>query len=516
MTRPEDRHISPWLATMPTRPLPPAAARETMPDVIVVGAGVTGLTTALLLQRTGRLVTVLDATTLGRSVTTGSTVKVTVGHGTAYSRIQEKSGPAGAAAYARANSAGFDEVARLVPQLGVDCGFERGLDHVIYAEDDDAAAHLEREAAVVARLGLPATLTDDAPVPFDVVSALRYADQAQFHPGRYLAGLAEAFVAEGGQVIERTRVLDVRESRAICHLRTTAGELMASQVVVATQFPILDRGGHFARLSARRSYGIAGVLPEGTTAGMTINAGHATHSTRVAELDDERLLVVVGEGHPVGHADDAGERWDRLRSWTRARFGVADFRYHWSAQEITPEDGLPYVGYLHPGTDKLFTATGFDGWGMTNGTASALLIRDLMVGQENAWAHAFDARRAETHLPGKDFVKQNIHVAKTWLKDRLGGAPTGSYDDLGPGESAVIEVDGEQTAAYREEDGTLHAVSAVCTHLGCTVGWNSAEKSWDCPCHGSRFDPDGAVLQAPATKPLASRLRERPDGLSVG
>jgi glycine/D-amino acid oxidase-like deaminating enzyme/nitrite reductase/ring-hydroxylating ferredoxin subunit len=509
MTDADDRHVSPWLATMPTPNVGLTGFRDAPADVVVVGAGVTGLTTALLLQRSGRSVTVLQAGTVGDSVTTRSTVKVTVGHGTTYSRIEEKSGHEGAIAYALANTAGYAELTRLAEGLSVDCMLEGGLDHVIYAEDDDGAARLEREAALVARLGLPAAPTDTAPLPFPVRAALRYQDQAQFHPGRYVAGLAEAFVAEGGTLVEGVRVLDVKEKRSTCHVETTAGEVTAGHVVVATHFPILNRGGHFSRLRPRRSYGIAGVLPDGVEAGMTINVGSPIHSTRLAELEGESLLIVVGEGHPVGHAHDEGERWGRLQTWARDTFGVTDLRYHWSAQEIDTHDVLPFVGFLHPGSHHVLTATGFGGWGMTNGTAAALLIRDLLVGEENPWASAFDARRAATKLPGTEFVRQNLHVAKTWVTGRVKGSPTGSLDALQPGEAAVLEVDGEQTAAYREEDGTLHAVSAVCTHMGCTVGWNGAEKSWDCPCHGSRFDVEGNVLQAPAAKPLEPHTTSR-------
>jgi glycine/D-amino acid oxidase-like deaminating enzyme/nitrite reductase/ring-hydroxylating ferredoxin subunit len=501
----DDRHISPWLATMPRPDLAAPARRAGPADVVVVGAGITGLATALLLQDTGRTVTVLEARALGQGVTTGSTVKVTIGHGTALSTIDAKSGPDAAAAYALANAEGYAEIARLAGRISIDCGFEGSLDHVIYAEDDDGAARVRREAELAARFNLPARLTGHAPVPFPVSAALTYTDQAQFHPGRFLVGLAQAFVAGGGTLIEHARVSGVKERPGAYHVDSTVGEIQAGRVVIATQYPILDRGGHFTRLRARRSYGIAGVLDDGLEAGMTINVGAPTRSTRVASLDGERLLVVVGEGHEVGRADDEAQRWDRLRQWARDRFGVRAFRYHWSAQEIGSQDGLPFVGYLHPGTERLLTATGFDGWGMTNGAAAALLIRDLVTGRDNPWAGAFDARRAATALPGAEFVKQNIHVAKRWLKDRLSGAPAGSLAALEPGEAAVVEVDGRQTAAYRDEHGTLHAVSAVCTHLGCTVGWNSAERSWDCPCHGSRFAPDGSVLQAPATRPLATR-----------
>jgi glycine/D-amino acid oxidase-like deaminating enzyme/nitrite reductase/ring-hydroxylating ferredoxin subunit len=503
----EDLHESPWRATTPAEP---DASTGRMPkdaaDVVVVGAGVAGLTTALLLQEEGLSVTLLEATRVGQSMTTSATVKVTVGHGTAYSRIEEHRGEKVAAAYTAANLAGFAEIARIVGALGLDCMYQRGLDHVVYATDDRGAARVEHEAQVTERLGLPVERAAQAPVPFDVSAALRFTDQAQFHPGRYLAGLAAAFVNRGGALVGGARVVDVSERGATCRVRTRDAEALGDRVVLATHYPILDRGGHVARLRARRSYGVAGILPGGVPAGMTISVGSPTRSTRTVHLAGDDLLIVVGEGHPVGRGDDARSRWDRLRTWARENFGVEDFRYHWSGQEIGTADGMPYVGRMHPLSTRLFTATGFDGWGMTNGTAAALLIRDLIMGADNPWASPFDASRAWTELPGLETLTQNAQVARTWMGDHLHGAPSGSVASLRRGESAILKIDGQQAAAFRDEGGILHAVSASCTHLGCTVAWNDAERSWDCPCHGSRFDPDGAVLQAPATQPLRRLL----------
>ena len=505
MTLPSSRHLSPWVDTMPALALEPVALDALDPDVLVVGGGITGMTTALLLQQAGRRAVVVEGARLAESVTTHSTVKVTVGQGTVYSAIEEAVGSAAAAAYAEANVAGFAQLMDLVSGLGIDCMLERGLDHVVYAEDADGAEQLEREANLTRRLGLPATVTDRAPLPFEVTAALRFDGQAQFHPAQYLAGLAEAFVADGGVVLEGVRAQGVDERPDACHVETTEGQVSAPHVVVATQYPILDRGAHFTRLRAQRSYGVAGVLPDGVPAGMTINTGSPTHSTRTVRMHGDELLVVVGEGHEVGHVSDTGQRWVRLQEWARERFGVEDFRYHWSAEETSSLDHVPFAGFIAPGSERVVMATAYAGWGMTNGTACAMLLRDLILGRENPWAATFDARRAETRLPGKGFVSHNVHVAKTWLKDRVVGAPVGSPDELAAGDAAVLDVGGEQTAFYRDEDGTLHGVSAVCTHMACNVEWNDGERSWDCPCHGSRFDVDGAVLHGPAVTPLRER-----------
>lgn len=505
-----DRHLSPWVATMPSPPLDDTRFRRVDVDVVIVGGGITGMTTALLLQQEGMRTAVIEAERFGaRCVTTHSTVKLTVGHGTVYSMIEDARGFEAAETYAEANAVGFDKVVELIDTHGIDCRLELGLPHVVYTEDVDEAASVEREARLAARLGLPAALTTEAPLPFPVAAAVRFADQAQFHPGEYLVGLARAYLDAGGTVMESVRVRDVHEGVDGCEVETTDGVLEAGHVVVATHYPILDRGGQFSQLTARRSYGVAGVLPPDVEAGMTISAGSPRRSTRTAHLGGDDLLVVVGEGHRVGGVDDAAERPERLRQWAREHFGVHDFRYHWSSQETTSLDHVPFVGLVSPIAQRVLIATGFDGWGMTNGTASAVLVNDLLLGRGNPWADVFDARRAETTLPTPEALGHNIEVGKTWLKDRIVPTRSASPEDLEEDSAAVMEVDGEAVAAYRDREGRLHTVSAVCTHLGCNVDWNGAERSWDCPCHGSRFTPEGDILHGPATTPLPSRATDR-------
>lgn len=500
-------HLSPWVDTMDSPGTYGRVADANGVDVIVVGAGIVGLTSALLLQRAGRKVAVLEARGLAASVTTHSTVKVTVGHGTTYTQIVKKRGRTAAAHYAQANRDGMATLTALAEDLGIDCDLRAGQRHLIYAEDSSDASQIDAELSIAQELGLPAVRVDDPGLPFAVAAAIAFEDQASFHPGKYVQGLLAAFVEAGGVMVTGVRATGVDEDRDSCTVSTSVGDVSAAQVVVATGYPILDRGGHFARLTATRSYGVAGVLPSTADPGMTINVGSPTHSTRTVELNGERLLVVVGEGHEVGHVSNTAERWDRLRDWAGIHFGVQDFRYHWSAEETHSDDHVPFAGLINPGSRRIFTATGFAGWGMTNGTASAMLIADLVTEQEPpAWAATFDARRAETRLPGAQFVKRNLHVAKTWVKDRVGPArPAQEVTQLTPGEGSVFHIDGRDTAVCRDDDGQLHAVSAVCPHLGCNVAWNRGEKSWDCPCHGSRFTMEGEVLHGPASSPLEKR-----------
>ncbi|HEX6887839.1 MAG TPA: FAD-dependent oxidoreductase [Candidatus Nanopelagicales bacterium] len=489
----------------------PEAAPPTAPtllpadpvDLVVAGAGITGLSTALLAQEAGLRVAVLEATELLESaVTARSTVKLTIGHGALFAKIAASRGDDVAVAYARANQVGFDTMLRLAEELGIDCELEGGLAHDVYAEREDEVAQVATVARIARLAGLSVADTPSTPLPVPTTAVASFADQAQLHPGRYLLGLARAFTDAGGTLVEGVRVLDVEEDGEGCTVSTTQGSVRAGNVVVATQYPILDRGAQFARTSTRRSYAIAGILPGGVSAGMTINVGSPTHSTRTAQRDGEQYLVVVGEGHPVGRADDSAQRWDRLAQWAAEYYDVNDVRFHWSAQETNTSDHVPFIGRTAPGTKRVFTATGFSGWGMTNGTAAALLLTALVQGQEHEWTSLFDAGRALKERPHRDDLTQNAQVAATWVKDRLHRPPAADRVALVPGEAAILTVEGHKCAVHRDDSGVLHSVSATCTHLGCTVAWNTAERSWDCPCHGSRFSPDGQVLQAPATKPL--------------
>ena len=328
-------------------------------------------------------------------------------------------------------------------------------------------------------------------------------NQAQFHPVRYVHGLAAAFTEEGGSIYEHTRVVDV-EAGEPCIVRTARGEVQGTHVVVATRFPILNRGLMFAKMAPMQEYAVAGIIdPARSPRNMYMSAGSESPSFRTFEDQGNRLLIVVGEKHKVGEGEDEESRYARLASWSAARFGVADVRYRWSTHDLWPIDRLPYIGRFGQG-EPIYVATGFGGWGMTNGTVAAVLLRDLIGGTANEWAALYDPSRRDISHGLKPFVRENVKVAAHWLGDRLMGAT--DVDRLGPGEAGIVLQDGgEHVAVYRDDEGVMHAVSASCTHLGCLVGWNEAERTWDCPCHGSRFGIDGEVIAAPAVHPLPSR-----------
>jgi glycine/D-amino acid oxidase-like deaminating enzyme/nitrite reductase/ring-hydroxylating ferredoxin subunit len=500
-----ERNRSVWLADAPQTDFAPLTA-ETTADVTVVGGGITGLTTALLVQRSGLRTALLEAGRIGCGVTGASTAKVTSLHGLIYSRIEEKHDREVARLYAEANQAGLQRVIGLAGEfaaLGIDCQLEREAAYT-YTALQGRVDDVRREAEAAARAGLPATFTTEVDLPFTVEGAIRVDDQAQFDPYRYCVGLARAFVAAGGTIHERSRVHDVeKDGKHACRVRTDVAGIRTRHVVLATLLPFLDRGGFFARTSPSRSYGIAVSLNGSAPRGMYLNAEQPTRSVR--PLPAGRGIIVVGEQHPVGQDPDTSARYAALETWARQCFDVRSIDHRWSAQDYMSADELPYVGEMPLGYGRIWTATGFGKWGLTNGTAAAEILTERIHGREHQWADLFDATRLSILPSAKKFVTQNADVVKRFVGDRLQALTAPRLEDLKPGEGGIVRHEGAKLAAYRDEAGVVHARSPVCTHLGCFVQWNPAERSWDCPCHGSRFHVDGEVLQGPALEPLAEK-----------
>ena len=493
-------HTSYWVATSPQTDYPAYAPDGFTPDVAIVGGGIAGLTTALLLQQAGVSVAVVEARRIATGVTGNTTAKVTALHGSIYADLERSLGPDAARVYAEANSAAVEEVARLVVDLRIDCDFTR-LPAVTYAEDPGTVPRIEAEVEAAVRAGLPATFTTETDLPYPIAGAVRLDDQAQFHPRRYCLALAEAVVAGGGRIFEATRVLDVADGPTTCRVATEHGDLTAGYAVVATQLPIVDPGALFARTHPEHSYALGAVLDGPVPQGMYLSADEPTRSVRPFSAGGHDVIL-GGESHKVGHEPDTRTRYEALEGWARERFVVADIPYRWSAHDYMPADGVPFIGRLGPRSRHLLVATGFKKWGMTSATVAAMILRDHVTGRENPWAGLFDSTRLNPKASAVSFVKENLDVAKRFVGDRLSARRALAVDSLAPGEAGLYDLDGERVAAFRDDDGRLHAVSARCTHLGCLVAWNTAERTWDCPCHGSRFDCDGGVLRAPAVRSL--------------
>jgi glycine/D-amino acid oxidase-like deaminating enzyme/nitrite reductase/ring-hydroxylating ferredoxin subunit len=467
-------------------------------DVAVIGGGITGLTTALLLQRAGQQIVLVEANRIGQGTTGYSTAKLTSLHGLIYQRLQESYGLSGAKTYADANQAGIEQIAQLVDELGIDCDFERQAAYT-FACDHEFVEKIRTEVDVAQQIGLPASYTTETSLPFDMLGAIKVDNQAQFDPYRYCVGLAKALVEAGGRIFELSRALDIDEKN-VCLISTSQGEVRAQRAVLATLLPFMDRGLYFGYTYPSRSYGIEVQLNTAAPEGMYINAESPTRSVR--PFADRKRLIVVGEHHKVGQDDDTLDRYAALEEWARKWFSVSSINHRCSAQDYVPADERAYIGRLQTSSDRLFVATGFRKWGLAMGTSAARIISDLILNRENPWAEFFDSTRHDLLDSAKTLVKENLDVAKSFVGDRLRTLAAKKLSELARGEGAIVTSNSERIAAYRDDQGNVHAVSPACTHLGCYVQWNSAEKSWDCPCHGSRFDCDGHVLQGPAVRPL--------------
>jgi glycine/D-amino acid oxidase-like deaminating enzyme len=432
----------------------PALDRDVGVDVAVLGAGIVGLTTALLLEREGLKVAVIEMRHVGAGASGYNTAKLSSLHGLTYRQLAESLGRDKARAYGEANEAGITRVFELADELGIDCDLRRKPNYT-YAEDAADLDEVREEAEVAAGLGLPASYVEELDLPYAVAGAVRFDEQAEFHPVKYLDGIAGALE---GRVYERTTATGVGSGR----VNTARGPRVAAEhVVVATHLSFLDRGLYFARCHPERSYVVAG-RTERPPAGMYLSTESPAHSIR-AHGD---WLLVGGESHKTGQAD-AAERYARLDAWARERFGLEP-ELRWATQDQMPVDGVPYVGRHDPVSSNLWVATGFKKWGLAMGTAAAELLAAQIAGREHRWTELFDPNRVRARAGAATFVKENANVAYHFAADRVRkhGAPR-------------------------------------CTHLGCLLDWNDAERTWDCPCHGSRFAESGEVIEGPAVRPLS-------------
>lgn len=494
-----------WLTD--DRPRYDALADRVTADVVVVGAGITGLTAALLLQRRGREVVVVEANQVGSGTTGGTTGKVTSQHSLIYTRLVRQHGSEVARAYAMANQEAIDLVEDLVASTSTDCGFTRASAFV-YAVDEDDLPALAEEHEAASGLGLPSRLSVPN-VPFHVAGALEFSDQAYFHPVRYCDALAREFTRIGGRLFEGTRIRHLSEDRDRVEVANGAGSVSASASIIATLLPFVNRGGFFARTRPSRSYGVAALLRSAPPTGMYISAGAPVRSFRPWPEGGETGIIFVGEGHPTGDKSATPGRWGELERWARENFDVKSFEYRWSAQDYVTVDGIPFVG-RSPLTRHTYVATGFRKWGLTNGTAAARILSDLILEKESPYADVFSPSRLGGATAVGRTIRDNLKVGWFLVGDFVDRFSSAPLADLGPGEGGLVEVSDKIVAAYRHPSGEVTMLSPTCTHLFCTVHWNDAEDTWDCPCHGSRFRIDGSVINGPATEPLR-RVEINPD-----
>jgi glycine/D-amino acid oxidase-like deaminating enzyme/nitrite reductase/ring-hydroxylating ferredoxin subunit len=518
MSSASGRSTSVWTASggLPARsPL----ARDLTADVCVVGAGMAGLSTAYFLARAGRRVVVLDDGPVAGGETSRTTAHLASALDDRFEEIERLHGADGARLAAQSHAAAIDAIEAVVREEKIDCGFER-LDGYLFAPPGVEREQLDKELEAARKVGLDVEMVDRAPVPLlDTGPAIRFAGQGQFHPLRYLAALVEAIERHGGEIHCDTHVTKV-DAGPPARVETSGGlAVTAGSVVVATNSPVVDRVAIHTKQAAYRTFVIAARVPPGSVpralywdlcqgGGTSCSGGDPYHYVRLTSGMEPELLIAGAEDHKTGQADDADERFTRLEAWTRERFPITGVELRWSGQVMEPVDSLAFIG-KNPGEENIYVATGDSGHGMTHGTIAGLLLTALITRGSHPWEELYDPSRKRLGAAAS-FAKENLNVAAQYA-GWVTPAERDSTAELAPGEGAIVRRGLSKVAAYRDEEGVLHESSAVCVHLGCVVQWNTFERSWDCPCHGSRFDGKGRVLNGPANVDLSPAVASEPE-----
>jgi glycine/D-amino acid oxidase-like deaminating enzyme/nitrite reductase/ring-hydroxylating ferredoxin subunit len=472
-------------------------------DVAIVGGGITGITAAYLLKEAGLTVALIEADRLASGVSGHTTAHLTEVFDCAYQKLIADFGHDGAHLAALSSHRALLRIADLIREEDIECDFER-LPAFQYTEDEAMAASLETESAAALSLGLDVSFVAEVPLPFTTAGALRFRNQAQFHPRRYLLGLALTIPGDGSHIFEKSRVTAVEDGDP-CLVVTASGTVTARHVIIATHAPF-GASPLQMKIASYRSYVLALRMTESGTAlpGLFWDTDSPYHYIRSHSTAGETHLIVGGSDHKTGQEADTLGCFEELQEFASKRFKVKSVASRWSAQVIEPVDGLPLIGH-DPESRNVFVATGYSGTGLVLGTLAAMINSDLILGCANPYRDLYDPNRASPVPSIGAFVKENADFPVRFVASMLKGADQIQLGEIQKGEGRIVDLAGEKTGVYRDPQGLLHAVSPVCTHLGCVVGFNNAEKTWDCPCHGSRFTPDGEVLNGPAIRPLESR-----------
>lgn len=461
-----------------------ALNKDIKTDVLVIGAGIAGVLTAYMLKQKGREVVVIDAAEIASGNTKNTTAKITSQHDLIYSKLIAEFGEEKARQYAKANELAIKKYKEIIEDKRIECDFEEKPAYVYSLNEIDV---LKEEVEAAKNLGIDAEFVDEANLPFKINGAVKFNNQAQFNPLKFLKGISNELI-----IYENTRALEIKENLVV----TSGGNITANNIVVATHYPIMNAPGYyFMKMHQERSYVLA---LENTSEidGMYIDLNKEGYSFRTYN----NLLLLGGISHRTGENEEGGS-YDELRKVAKKLYPKAKEKYYWSAQDCMTIDGIPYIGRYSSETPNIYVATGFNKWGMTSSMVSAMIISNMILEKENDFSEIFSPRRFDLSLSINNIANDLIETAKNFIAQKV-SIPSSEIEHIKNGHGGIIEYNGEKVGIYKNKEGKEFFVSTKCTHLGCQLSWNADELTWDCPCHGSRFDYKGRLIGSPATKDL--------------
>lgn len=469
-------------------------------DVVIVGGGITGFSCAIELQSQGKNCILIEAENIGFGTSGGTTAHLNTFFDASYDQVIEDFGVENAKLFSNAGIDAIEIIRKNIYRYGISCGFEDKKAY-IFARDDEQEDRLNKIQEAANQVNISMVNTHDSPFPIPFKKIVELTGQAQFHPVHYILGLKKAFVDLGGEYLENTRVLGHSKNSDTLSVETTSGNFDSEFVIYATHTPIGVNLLHF-KTSPWRSYAIGVELKNNEyPQALGYDLAKPYHYYRSQKLDGKQYLIVGGKDHKTGETPEINPL-EALENHVREFFDVERIAFAWSSQFYESADGLPYIGKTPFGSDQVFVATGFTGNGMIFGTLSGQIISDLIIGTENKFAHLFNPRRVKPVAEFSEVASHNLNVAAHWIGDKISKKHLKELSSLNPNEGKVVSYDGNTYAIFRDAGGEIHALKSLCTHVQCTVKWNSSELTWDCPCHGSRFGVKGNVLNSPAVKPL--------------
>ena len=490
-----------WQYKMPDYISQTHTISEELFDVLIVGGGITGISTALQLQKAGKRCILAEAYTIGFGTSGGTTAHINTFMDNSYSQIAKNFGEDNARLLAEAARDAINLVESNIKEYAIDCEFAE-KEGYLFSQDEKQTKELDEIYDASQKAGCEVRYEDKITVPVDFIKAIVYEKQGQFHPAKYFYALAKEFEDAGGVLIQNCRITGVHEKGSDLEVESLRGKINVRQVIYATHIPPGVNLLHF-RCAPYRSYAMALKLKGGKyPADLAYDMYDPYHYYRTHEVNGEKFLIAGGEDHKTAHEENTEVCFTRLESYLMKYFSIEEVSFRWSSQYFESTDGLPYIGHLPGHPDNIFVATGFGGNGMTYGHVSAMLLTDLIVKGKSKYEKLFDPNRIKPVAGFENFVKESADVMAKFIGDRFAEKKIRELAELAPGEARVVKYEGDSIALYKDEQGGLHAVNPACTHINCIVAWNTAEQTWDCPCHGSRFSMDGDVLTAPARKDL--------------